>query len=84
VPVGYCARKRRFSYGPPFRIEQSSTRPHVALSHNHPSGIPEPSEADRSITLKLSKALALVEVRLLDHVVVAGDTFVSFAERGLL
>ena len=42
----------------------------VILTHNHPSGIAEPSEADRTITLKLSKALALVEIRLLDHLVV--------------
>ena len=56
----------------------------LILAHNHQSGVAEPSEADRSITLKLSKALALVEVRVLDHVVVAGDTFVSFAERGLI
>jgi DNA repair protein RadC len=56
----------------------------VIFAHNHPSGVAEPSEADRSITLKLSKALALVEIRVLDHLVVAGDSCVSFAERGLL
>jgi DNA repair protein RadC len=56
----------------------------VIFAHNHPSGVAEPSEADRSITMKLSKALALVEVRVLDHVVVAGDASVSFAARGLL
>jgi DNA repair protein RadC len=56
----------------------------LVLAHNHPSGVAEPSEADRSITTKLSRALALVEVRVLDHIVVAGDSFVSFAERGLL
>jgi DNA repair protein RadC len=56
----------------------------VILTHNHPSGIAEPSEADRSITLKLSKALALVEIRLLDHLVVTSDACVSLAERGWL
>jgi DNA repair protein RadC len=56
----------------------------VILAHNHPSGIAEPSEADRSITLKLAKALALVEVRLLDHLIVGGATVVSMAERGLV
>jgi DNA repair protein RadC len=54
------------------------------LTHNHPSGLAEPSEADRSITLKLSKALALVDIRLLDHLVVTRDSSVSLAERGWL
>ena len=48
----------------------------------HPSGVAEPSEADRGITLKLSRALALVDVRLLDHIVVTDGSFVSLAERG--
>jgi DNA repair protein RadC len=56
----------------------------IILGHNHPSGIAEPSEADRSITLKLAKALALVEIRLLDHVVVSRGGHVSLAERGLV
>jgi DNA repair protein RadC len=56
----------------------------VILGHNHPSGVSEPSEADRHITLKLAKALALVEVRLLDHVVVSRGGHVSLAERGLV
>jgi len=56
----------------------------VILGHNHPSGVSEPSEADRSITLKLAKALALVEIRLLDHVVVSRGGHVSLAERGWL
>ncbi len=56
----------------------------VILGHNHPSGVAEPSEADRSITLKLAKALGLVEVRLLDHVVVTRGGHVSLAERGWL
>lgn len=56
----------------------------VIFAHNHPSGVAEPSEADGSITVKLTKALALVDIRVLDHLVVAGDTTMSFAERGLL
>jgi len=54
----------------------------VILGHNHPSGVAEPSEADRGITLKLGRVLALVDVRLLDHVVVSRDGHVSLAERG--
>lgn len=56
----------------------------VIVMHNHPSGIPEPSEADRSITLKLARALALLDVRLLDHIIVGGTQTVSMAERGLI
>lgn len=56
----------------------------LILSHNHPSGNPEPSAADRVLTTRLKEALALVDVRVLDHVIVAGDTTTSFAERGLL
>ncbi|MCC5888649.1 MAG: DNA repair protein RadC [Gammaproteobacteria bacterium] len=56
----------------------------VVLVHNHPSGDPEPSRSDVRITRRLVEALALVDVRVLDHVVVAGDGCVSFAERGLL
>lgn len=54
----------------------------VILGHNHPSGVAEPSDADRGITLKLAKALALVDVRLLDHLVVSRGGHVSLAERG--
>jgi DNA repair protein RadC len=53
----------------------------VILAHNHPSGVAEPSEADKSLTRKLSEALALVDVRVLDHFVI-GEGYVSFAERG--
>ena len=54
----------------------------VVFYHNHPSGIAEPSEADRGITLKLGRALALIDVRLLDHLVVTDGSFVSLAEKG--
>lgn len=56
----------------------------VILAHNHPSGIAEPSQADELITLRLREALALVEIRVLDHLIVAGSDVVSLAERGLL
>ncbi|MGC6093814.1 RadC family protein [Citrobacter portucalensis] len=54
----------------------------VICSHNHPSGHPEPSGADRSITERIQRALGLVDVRVLDHIVVGGGQTVSFAERG--
>ena len=56
----------------------------IIFSHNHPSGIAEPSQADRQITLKLTQALALVDVRVLDHLVVGDKTVTSMAERGLM
>lgn len=56
----------------------------VILAHNHPSGAPEPSRADEYLTQTLKTALALVDVRVLDHLVVGGGDVVSFAERGLL
>lgn len=56
----------------------------VILCHNHPSGIAEPSHADALITRRLREALALVDIRVLDHLIVAGGDTLSFAERGLL
>jgi DNA repair protein RadC len=56
----------------------------VILSHNHPSGVAEPSDADRLITVRIRNALELIDVRLLDHFVVAAGTTVSLASRGLL
>lgn len=57
----------------------------VILAHNHPSGIAEPSRADEMLTRSLKEALAMVDVKLLDHFIVAGNTPpLSFAERGLL
>jgi DNA repair protein RadC len=84
VPIGYCARKRRFNLQSSLHTEQSSMRPHVALAHNHPSGIAEPSRADEMLTQTLKQALSLVEIRTLDHFIVAGTRTISFAERGLL
>lgn len=56
----------------------------VVLAHNHPSGVAEPSRADEYLTATLKAALAMVDVRVLDHLVVGRDDVVSFAERGLL
>lgn len=56
----------------------------VVFAHNHPSGVAEPSRADELLTQSLKQALALVDIRVLDHFVVAGSSCVSFAERGLL
>lgn len=54
----------------------------VIVAHNHPSGDVEPSAADRAVTIRLKQALALVDVRLLDHVVVGGTQTLALAERG--
>lgn len=54
------------------------------FAHNHPSGVAEPSRADELLTQNLKQALALVDVKTLDHFVVAGGTALSFAERGLI
>jgi DNA repair protein RadC len=56
----------------------------VVLAHNHPSGVAEPSRADEFLTQQLKNALAFVDVRVLDHMVIGCGAVVSFAERGLL
>ena len=56
----------------------------VILSHNHPSGVAEPSQADRRITERLRDALLLVDVRVLDHLIIGDGECCSFAERGLI
>lgn len=56
----------------------------VIFAHNHPSGVAEPSRADELLTTTLKHALALVDVRVLDHFVIAGPNVLSFAKRGLL
>lgn len=56
----------------------------VILSHQHPSGATEPSNADRTLTHQLEAALALIDVRVLDHIIIGKGTPFSFAERGLL
>lgn len=56
----------------------------VIFAHNHPSGVAQPSQADELLTRNLKEALALVDVKVLDHFIVAGHQVISFAERGLL
>ncbi|WP_343841277.1 RadC family protein [Bowmanella denitrificans] len=56
----------------------------VILAHNHPSGVAEPSQADRLITRRIVDAMALLDIRVLDHFVIGDGEAVSFAERGLL
>lgn len=56
----------------------------VIFAHNHPSGVAEPSKADEALTQTLKEALALIDVRVLDHFIVAGNSTLSFVERGLL
>ena len=56
----------------------------VIFAHNHPSGVAEPSHADEILTRSLKRALALVDVQVLDHFIVAGTRIMSFAESGLL
>lgn len=56
----------------------------VIFAHNHPSGVAEPSHADETLTQALKQSLALIDVRVLDHFIVAGSGVLSFAERGLL
>jgi len=56
----------------------------VILAHNHPSGLAEPSHADQCLTTSLKQALAVVDVKVLDHFIIAGDSALSFAEKGLI
>lgn len=56
----------------------------VLLYHNHPSGVAEPSQADMRLTQRLKEALALIDVRTLDHIIVSAEESTSLAERGLL
>ncbi|WP_408630477.1 JAB domain-containing protein [Methylovulum psychrotolerans] len=56
----------------------------LILAHNHPSGVTEPSQADRAITQRIIAALNLVDIRVLDHFIVGGADCYSFAEQGLL
>ncbi len=56
----------------------------VVFAHNHPSGVAEPSNADQLLTQTLKQALALVDIKVLDHFIVGGNAVMSFAERGLM
>jgi DNA repair protein RadC len=66
------------------KIELLRNAAAMIFAHNHPSGVPEPSRADELLTQTLKQALALVDVRVLDHFIVAGAQITSFAERGIL
>src|SRR5690554_2520293 len=69
----------------PREVIKAGLRHHAAaliLAHNHPSGVAEPSEADLALTRHLKHALALVDIRLLDHLIVTGAGAISLAERG--
>jgi DNA repair protein RadC len=71
----------------PWEVVKAALRVNAAaviLAHNHPSGVAEPSRADEALTTRLKEALALVDVRVLDHFVVGGAATVSFATRGAL
>ena len=71
----------------PREVVKSALRHNAAaliLAHNHPSGVAEPSDADRSLTRRLQDALGLVDIRVLDHFVIGEGEPVSFAERGFL
>lgn len=72
---------------PPREVVKESLKYNAAsliVAHNHPSGVADPSPADINLTERLSQALALVDVRLLDHIIVGEELCVSFAERGLM
>jgi len=66
------------------KVALSHSAHSVVIYHNHPSGLAEPSRADEFLTTTLKSALALIDVRVLDHIIVGGMTTMSFAERGML
>jgi DNA repair protein RadC len=93
------AQHRVIKFDEPFRgtLTQTSVYPReivkaalacnaaaVIFAHNHPSGVAQPSQADELLTANLKEALALIEVKVLDHFIIAGNQAISFAERGLL
>ena len=99
VCIWLDAQHRVISFEEPFRgtLTQTSVYPReivkaalavnaaaVIFAHNHPSGAAQPSQADELLTRNLKEALALVDVKVLDHFIVAGNHALSFAERGLL
>jgi len=99
VCIWLDAQHRVMTFEEPFRgtLTQTSVYPReivkmalsfnaaaVIFAHNHPSGVAQPSQADELLTGNLKEALALVEVKVLDHFIIAGNQAISFAERGLL
>ncbi len=67
-----------------FRTAISESAASVILLHNHPSGNAEPSREDIAVTKQLREAGAIIDIKVLDHVIIAGETFTSFSERGLM
>jgi DNA repair protein RadC len=99
VCIWLDAQHRVIQFDEPFRgtLTQTSVYPReivkaalacnaaaVIFAHNHPSGVAQPSQADELLTANLKEALALIEVKVLDHFIIAGNQAISFAERGLL
>src|SRR5262245_58517507 len=99
ISIWLDAQHRVIKFDEPFRgtLTQTSVYPRevvkialqpnaaaVIFAHNHPSGAAQPSQADELLTHNLRAALALVEVKVLDHFIIAGNQAISFAERGLL
>ena len=99
VCIWLDAQHRVIRFDEPFRgtLTQTSVYPReivkaalevnaaaVIFAHNHPSGAAQPSQADELLTRSLKEALALVDIKVLDHFIVAGNQAISFAERGLL
>ena len=67
-----------------FRLAIAEHAAAIILVHNHPSGNPEPSKEDLAITRHLTEAGRIVEIKVLDHIIIGGDTFTSFSDRNLL
>src|SRR5256884_5163930 len=99
VCIWLDAQHRAIAIDEPFRgtLTQTSVYPReivkaalrfnaaaVIFAHNHPSGVAQPSQSDELLTRNLKEALSLIEVKVLDHFIVAGNQAISFAERGLL
>jgi DNA repair protein RadC len=99
VCIWLDAQHRVITFEEPFRgtLTQTSVYPReivkaaltrnaaaVIFAHNHPSGVAQPSQADELLTRNLTDALSLIEVKVLDHFIIAGNQAISFAERGLL
>lgn len=67
-----------------YRLEKQRFFSRCGLTHNHPSGDPTPSEADLAVTRRIIRVLDAIDVRLVDHIVLAGDRWASMRELGLL
>lgn len=67
-----------------FRLAITESAASVILMHNHPSGNPKPSEDDKQITRQLVEASKIIDIKILDHIIIAGEEFTSFAQEGLM